>query len=82
MGCLKIPEQLMEDFFKEKNDNSSPQHPSLVIAVDDIHESISDIKEAGGNVLNEPVEITGYGMYVSFLDTEGNMVGVMQPFQM
>ena len=55
-------------------------HPSLVIAVDDIKESMADIEKAGGRVLGEPVEIPGYGLYVSFIDTENNRVSLMQPF--
>ena len=34
---------------------------------------------AGGKVLGEPIEIPGYGQYVSFFDTEGNRVSMMQP---
>ncbi|HEY3369755.1 MAG TPA: VOC family protein [Prolixibacteraceae bacterium] len=55
-------------------------HPSLVIAVDDIKESMKDIELAGGKVLGEPMEIPGYGLYISFIDTENNRVSLMQPF--
>ena len=65
-------------FYQRKSDWPA-QHPSLVIAVDDIHGSIKKIIDAGGKVLGEPVEIPGFGMYVSFLDTEGNRVSMMQP---
>jgi predicted enzyme related to lactoylglutathione lyase len=37
------------------------------------------VAKAGGEVLGEPVEIPGVGTYVSFLDTEGNRAGVLQP---
>jgi len=37
------------------------------------------VTEAGGQVLGEPMEIPGYGLYVSFFDTEGNRVSMMQP---
>jgi len=30
-------------------------------------------------VLGEPMEIPGIGQYVSFTDTEGNRVSVLQP---
>jgi hypothetical protein len=30
-------------------------------------------------VLGEPMEIAGIGMYVSFMDTEGNRVSMLQP---
>jgi len=61
-------------------DNSKPaQHPSVVIAVDNIKKSMSKVTKAGGKVLGEPMEIPGYGMYVSFYDTEGNRVSIMEP---
>jgi predicted enzyme related to lactoylglutathione lyase len=56
------------------------QFPSVVIAVDNIEDSMKKINFAGGKVLGKPVEIPGFGMYVSFLDTEGNRVSLMEPF--
>jgi len=50
-----------------------------VIAVDDIREAMRDIEKAGGKLLGEPSEIPGYGLYVSFIDTEKNQVSLMQP---
>jgi predicted enzyme related to lactoylglutathione lyase len=67
--------------FYQKSDNNSP-HPSVVISVDDINESIEKVKKAGGKVLGEPVEIPGIGMYVSFFDTEGNRLSILQPLPM
>ena len=64
--------------FYQKSE-SSAQHPSIVIAVDDIYESIQHITAAGGKVLGEPHEIPGVGKYVSFDDTEGNRVSILQP---
>jgi len=61
-------------------DNSKPaQYPSVVIAVDSIKRSMNKITKAGGEVIGEPMEIPGFGMYVSFFDTEGNRVSVMEP---
>lgn len=57
----------------------SPQHPSVVIAVEDIKESMKDVDKAGGKVIGEPVEIPGVGLFVSFTDTEGNRVSMIQP---
>ncbi|TMH31553.1 MAG: VOC family protein, partial [Betaproteobacteria bacterium] len=34
---------------------------------------------AGGTVLGEPMNIPGVGAYVSFTDTEGNRVSMLQP---
>jgi uncharacterized protein len=54
-------------------------HPSLVIGVDDIKQSIEDIKKGGGKVLGDPAMIPGVGLWVSFVDTEGNTMSVLQP---
>jgi predicted enzyme related to lactoylglutathione lyase len=56
-----------------------PQHPSVVIAVGDISTAMRHVTEAGGKVLDEPIEIPGIGHYVSFADTEGNRVSLLQP---
>jgi hypothetical protein len=50
----------------------------VVIAVEDIKEHMRDVEEAGGKVLGEPMEIPGVGQYVSFMDTEGNRVSMLQ----
>jgi len=55
------------------------QYPSVVIAVDDVKTAMKSVKSAGGKVLGEPMEIPGVGQYVSFTDTEGNRVGMLQP---
>jgi predicted enzyme related to lactoylglutathione lyase len=36
------------------------------------------VADSGGEVLGEPMEIPGIGQYVSFRDTEGNRVGMLQ----
>jgi uncharacterized protein len=55
------------------------QFPSVVIAVEDIRASMDKVRKAGGNVLGEPMEIPGVGQYVSFMDSEGNRVSMLQP---
>lgn len=67
--------------FYQKLDDPLMNHPSVVISVDDINETIQKINKQGGKTLSEPMEIPGIGTYVSFLDTEGNRVGVLQPVQ-
>jgi predicted enzyme related to lactoylglutathione lyase len=59
-----------------------PPCPSVVIAVEDITEAMKRVTEGGGTVLGEPVEIPGIGQYVSIHDSEGNRVGVLEPFEM
>jgi len=65
--------------FYQKTDDPASNHPSVVVSVDDINESIEKIKKGGGKILGEIQEIPGIGKYVSFLDTEGNRVGLLQP---
>jgi hypothetical protein len=65
-------------FYPKKPDWPS-QHPSIVIAVDDIDASMASVTAAGGKVLGEPISIPGIGLYVSFLDTEGNRNSMLQP---
>ncbi len=65
--------------FFPKRPDSPAQHPSVVIAVDSIRESMERVRQAGGTVLGETMEIHGVGTYVSFVDTEGNRVSMLQP---
>lgn len=62
--------------------DSSPEskEPSVIISVKDIKKAMEDIKKAGGKVIqDEPMEIPGIGLYISFRDSENNRVGVLQP---
>jgi uncharacterized protein len=74
---IKEPGRINGGFFPKKVD--SLQHPSVVIAVDNIKESMKNLGEAGGKVKDQPVDIPGIGQYASFIDTEGNVVGILQP---
>jgi predicted enzyme related to lactoylglutathione lyase len=68
--------------FYQKTEDPVSNHPSVVIAVDDINDAIKKIKNAGGKVLNEPIEIPGVGSFSSFIDPEGNRLSILQPLQM
>lgn len=68
-------------FFPKKPDWPA-QYPSVVIAVDDIKEAMKKVADAGGKVLGEPMEIPGIGQYVSFIDSEGNRVSMLEPLPM
>lgn len=74
----KTPGAINGGFYPKKDDWPA-QYPSVVVAVDDIKASMKKVAAAGGKVLGEPMEIPGYGLYVSFFDTEGNRVSQMQP---
>lgn len=60
-------------------DTPDKKEPSVVISVDDLDKAMEDVRQAGGTVLGEPVETPGIGMWVSFHDTEGNRVSILQP---
>lgn len=77
-GRPTVPGTINGGFFPKKPDWPA-QHPSVVIAVDDINKSIALVQQSGGTVLGEPMEIPGVGKYVSFTDTEGNRVSMLQP---
>jgi predicted enzyme related to lactoylglutathione lyase len=77
-GRPKTPGAINGGFFP-KRDDMPAQYPSIVIAVDDIKESIQKVTQAKGKVLGEPMEIPGVGQYVSFIDTEGNRASLLQP---
>lgn len=77
-GMAKTPGAINGGFFPKKPDWPA-QYPSVVIAVDDIRKAMSKVIDAGGKVLGKPMEIPGIGQYVSFTDTEGNRVSILQP---
>jgi predicted enzyme related to lactoylglutathione lyase len=76
----KRPGAINGGFFPKKPDWPA-QHPSVVIAVDDIRSAMKGVTDAGGKVLGEPMEIPGVGQYVSFFDTEGNRASMLQPMR-
>ncbi len=80
-GMVKTPGTINGGFYK-KSGAAPTEHPSVVIQVDDIEEAMNKIKQAGGDILADPDEIPGVGMFTYFKDTEGNVVGILQPAQM
>lgn len=77
-GRPKTPGAINGGFFPKSEDKPA-QYPSVVIAVENIQMHMKKVNRAGGQVLGEPMEIPGVGWYVSFLDTEGNRVSMLQP---
>jgi predicted enzyme related to lactoylglutathione lyase len=55
------------------------KEPSVVISVDDLEQAMKDVTAAGGTLLREPTEIPTIGRWVTFKDTEGNRVSMLQP---
>jgi uncharacterized protein len=68
--------------FYPKKPDWPAQYPSIVIAVNDVKKSMERVRAAGGKVLGDPMEIPGVGQYVSFIDTEGNRISMLQPIPM
>jgi predicted enzyme related to lactoylglutathione lyase len=77
-GRPKMPGAINGGFYPKTTDMPNPV-PSNVIAVDEIKESMKKVASAGGKVLGEPMDIPGVGSFVSFIDTEGNRVSLLQP---
>ncbi|MDF2450995.1 MAG: glyoxalase [Bacteroidota bacterium] len=74
---IKTPGNINGGFYKP--DAANPAVPSVVISVGNIKESIKKVSDTGGKIFGEPVEIPSIGLYVSFTDSEGNRVGMLQP---
>ena len=77
-NMVKMRGAINGGFFPLKPDWPA-QVPSVVIAVADIEKAMQKVARAGGKVLDKPTEIPGVGRYVSFADTEGNRVSLLQP---
>jgi len=74
----KEPGTINGGFYK-KRPEPGMQNTIIVIAVDDINKSIKNVDHAGGKLIGDIMEIPGVGKYISFTDTEGNRVGMLQP---
>jgi predicted enzyme related to lactoylglutathione lyase len=80
-GRPKTPGAINGGFY-EKPEDPAGHAPSVVIAVSDINEAMRKVTAGGGTLLGEPMEIPTVGLYVSFRDTEGNRVSLLQPMPM
>ena len=74
---VTTPGTINGGFFPKKPDWPA-QYPSVVISVADIDAAMKAVTEAGGEVLGDPTDIPGVGRYVSFTDSEGNRVSLLQ----
>ena len=77
-GHPKQPGQINGGFYQRTDDPVS-HAPSVVIAVDNLQDHIKKVTAAGGKIIGEPMPIPGVGDWVSFFDTEGNRVSMLQP---
>jgi uncharacterized protein len=75
-GMVKTPGNINGGFWESKKENDIPH---VVISVDNLKQSMEDVKNNGGEILDGPMDIPGIGQFVMFKDTEGNHVGMLQP---
>lgn len=75
-NMVKTPGTINGGFFKR---NSPGVAPNVVIAVEDIAAALEKIKAAGATDVDGPMDIPGIGSYVTFNDSEGNRVSMLQP---
>ena len=80
-NMVKTPGNINGGFFDYKDEDGFRQ-PHLVIAVDNLEESMKKVEEGGGKLIGKPMDIPGIGKYISFKDTEDNNVGMLQPSPM
>jgi hypothetical protein len=73
----KKPGTINGGFYQKTGDVA--QTTTVTIQVDDIKAHVKKIEAAGGKLAGEPMEIPGVGWFVSFFDTEGNRVNLIQP---
>ncbi len=73
----KKPGTINGGFYQKTGDVA--QTTTVTIQVDDVKEHMKKIQAAGGKLSGEPMEIPGVGWFVSFFDTEGNRVNIIQP---
>jgi predicted enzyme related to lactoylglutathione lyase len=54
------------------------QSPVLILGVDSIDDAISDVQQAGAEILQGRVEIPEVGWSAYFVDSEGNTIGLFE----
>ncbi|HSX53521.1 MAG TPA: VOC family protein [Patescibacteria group bacterium] len=74
---VKTPGTINGGFYNVNMSQASPV-PSVVISVSDLKEATKNIEAAGGKLLGKPQDIPGIGLWVSFEDSEGNRVSILQ----
>lgn len=82
-NMVKTPGAINGGFWESQE--AAPPH--VVISVDSIEEAMKAVEEAGGKIIGggsgpgKIDDIPGVGRYISFEDSEGNRVGMLQPAQ-
>lgn len=74
-GMLEKPGAINGGFFLR---TPKTKLPSVVIQVPNLKESIKKITAGGGKIIGKPMDISGIGKYVSFEDSEGNRLSILE----
>ena len=83
-NMVKTPGTINGGFF-DYQEKVGFNMPHLVISVDNLEASMKMVEEAGGRIIGGASgpgkidDIPGIGRYISFEDSEGNHVGMLQP---
>lgn len=78
-GMNKTPGTINGGFYKTPDVRDPTHGTHIVISVSELEKHIELVKQAGGQIIGEIMDIPTVGRYVSFNDSEGNVVGMLQP---
>ncbi|MDE1856483.1 MAG: VOC family protein [Candidatus Micrarchaeota archaeon] len=76
-GTPRKPGTINGGFYQRTGD--AAQTTTVTIQVDDIAAYRDKIVEAGGKISGDIMDMPGIGRFMSFFDTEGNRVNLIQP---
>jgi uncharacterized protein len=55
--------------------------PVIVIGVSSVRRYLKKVSNSGGQVITDPMEVEGMGIYAKIRDTEGNVMGLWEPIR-
>lgn len=74
----KEPGAINGGMFRRGETEDTPDHISIAIDVKNIDDAIKQIKNAGGLIIKEKMQVGDMGQIAYFKDTEGNILSVWQ----
>ena len=82
-GMVQTPGNINGGFYQRKPEGAPIENaPHLVIAVQNLEESMKKVESSGGKLIDKPMDIPTVGKFIVILDSEGNRVGMLQPAAM
>lgn len=78
-GDPKEPGGINGGIYKGQSSSKELNAFSCVIAVDNIDQSMAQVRAAGGQLLGDKMDIPGIGTFIRCRDTEGNLFSILQP---